>query len=116
MRSCFYILGDWLLAQHVLSGLNCFFDHGRLNANRQSYDDGIDVFASEEIFEGVIGCGRRVIVSLDGLRRAVGKVIGACFGARVDGFEGEESGCLNRWEMLCAEDVQSVRAITMPRK
>lgn len=47
--SCFYILGDWLLAQHVLSGLNRLFDHGGLMANRQSYNDRIYVLTVEEV-------------------------------------------------------------------
>ena len=84
----------------MLSGFDCFFDHGWLNAYRQRYDHGIDIFAGEEMVEGVTRCGRRVIVCLDGLSRAFSKFIGGCFGARVDGFEGEERGCFDGWEMF----------------
>lgn len=116
MRSCLYILCDWLLAQHVLSGLDCCFDHGWLNANWQGYYHGIYVLVGEEIVEGVTGCGRRVIVCLDGLSRAFGKFVGGRFGARVDCFEGEERGGLDGWEMFCAEEIRLVKAITMMSK
>ena len=116
MRGCFYVLGDRLLAQNVLSGLDCFFDHGWLNANRQGYDHGINVFAGEEMVKGMAGCGGRVIVCLDGLRRAFGKFVGGRFGTRVDGFEGEARVCLNCWEVLCVEGTHLAPAIMMSRK
>lgn len=108
MCSCFYILGDWLLAEDMLPGFNCFFNHGWLNADRQGYDDGIDILAGEKMVEGVAGGGRGIVVYLDGLSRTFGKFVGGCFGARVDGFEGEERGCLDSREMLCSEDIELV--------
>lgn len=50
------------------------------------------------------GCGRRFIVCLDRLSCAFGEFVGGSFGARVDGFEGEERGCLDGGEMLCEEE------------
>lgn len=101
----------------MLSSFKCSFDYGWLNADRQGYNHSIDVFDSEEVIEGVAGCGRRVIICLDRLGRAFGKLVGGCFGARVDGFEGEERGCLDSWEMLWVEEILlvSCTAITMPR-
>ena len=100
----------------MLSGLNGFSDHGWLNANRQGYNDGIDVFAGEEMIQGVAGCDRRVIVCPDGLRGTIGKFVGGCFGARIDGFEGEERGCLDGWKVFCAEDTDLAPANLMSRK
>ena len=110
-RSCLYILRNRFLAQHVLPGIDCFFDYDWLNAYRQRYDDGINILTGEEIIKGMIGCGRRVIVCSHGFRSAFGKLIGGRFGARVDGFEGEERCCLDSWEMLCIEADSLVRAI-----
>lgn len=77
----------------------------------------MDVFAGEEMVEGAIGCGRRVIVCLDGLCGAFGKFVGGCFGARVDGFEGEESRrCLDGREMFWVEDIQLVAAMMIARE
>lgn len=89
----------------MLPCLNCFFDDSRLNTYRQGYYHSIDIFAGEEMVEGTVSGGRRVIVCSDGRSRAFGKLVGGCFGARIDGFEGEERGCLNSWEMLCTENV-----------
>ncbi len=116
MRSGFDILCDWLFAQHVLPGFNCFFDNEWLNADRQGYNHSIDVFAGEEIIEGVTRCRRRVVVCLDGLSGAFDKFIGGCFGPRVNGFKGEDRGCLDGWEMLWVQDIRLVKAIMMPRE
>ena len=84
----------------MLSGLDCFLDHDRLNANGQSYDDGVDSLAGKEVIEGVGRCSWRVEVYIDRLGGSFGKFLGGCFGARVDGFEGEGRGRLDGWEML----------------
>ena len=112
-HSCFYVLRDWLLAQDMLSGLNSFFDHRWLNAYRQGYDHGVNVFAGKEMMQGMVGCSRRVVVYSDGLSRLSGKLIGRSFGVGVYGFEGEDWDSLNDWKMLCVQDNVSVTAIIM---
>ena len=89
----------------MLSGLDGFLDHGWLNANGQSYDDGVDTLAGKEVIEGVGRCSRRVVVYIHRLRGFFGKLLGGCFGAGVDGFEGEGRGSLDGWEMLYKKDI-----------
>lgn len=62
------------------------------------------------------GCGRRFIVCLDRLGCAFGEFVGGSFGARVDGFEGEERGCLDGWEMLWVEETGLVRVMPIAMK
>lgn len=64
----------------------------------------------------MVGRDRRVIVCSNGLDDAFGKLVGGCFGARVDGFEREKRICLDSWEMLCTGGVSSVTALVMLRK
>ena len=84
----------------MLSGFECFLDHGWLSADGQGYDDGVDTLASKEVIEGVGRCRRRVVVYIHRFGGSFGKFLGGCFGPRVDGFEGEGRGRLDGWEML----------------
>ena len=84
----------------MLSGLDGLLDHGWLDANGQSYDDGVDTLAGKKVFDGVRRSSRRVVVYIHRLGGSFGKFLGGYFGARVDGFEGEGRGRLDGWEML----------------
>lgn len=84
----------------MLSGFNGFFDRGWLNADWQGYNYGIDVFAGEEMIEGMARCGWRVIIGFDRLGRAFGEFVGGCLGARIYGFEREKGVRLDGWQML----------------
>ena len=114
MRGCFHILCDGLLAQHMLPGFDCLLYHRRLNTDGQGYNHGIDVLAGEEIVEGVTGCIWRVIICLDRLICALGKLFGGCSGTRVYGFEGEDRSCLDGGEMLWT--IPSIIAMMMVRE
>ena len=91
----------------MLAGLDGFLYHGWLNANGQSYDDGVDTLAGKEVIEGVGRCSRRVVVYIHRLCGPFGEFLGGCFGARVDSFEGEGRGRLDGREMLYEKDVAS---------
>lgn len=95
------VLGNGLLAQHVLAGGQRLHDELGLGGDGQRDDDGVDVFAVEEGLEGVFGVGGRE-VDVGGGLCGLGEGGGGCFRARVDCLEGDGFAGLNGGEVLCS--------------